>query len=154
MKKTQSYFEAALALFALLALPSVVYLAYVFPKTMALWADDERALSTIEQTLAKLSSFCQSFGLLLIPALLLTIIGCVFWAVFASKSSQQARIYAEKEALLCACAPAAYRSLWSRDKRVPGVPGSSECRHVLPGNGWRVSMWRLSFGARTHSPLA
>ena len=73
----------------LLALSGTAYLAFIFPKTMALWADQGRALSFAERSLANLSGLCQSYGLLLIPALLLVVVGGGVWAVFASMGSRQ-----------------------------------------------------------------
>lgn len=89
MKRTKGYFAGALALLAVLVLAGVVHLAFVFPKTISVWADEGRALSAAEQALANLSSFCVSFGLLLIPALLLTVVGCMVWAVLAGRSNKQ-----------------------------------------------------------------
>lgn len=84
MKKTQVLFIGVLGLLAVLALGGVIYLAFVFPKTVAVWADEGRALSVAEQTLANLSSLCVAFGLFLAPALLLGVVGCAVWAVYAA----------------------------------------------------------------------
>jgi type II secretory pathway component PulF len=87
MKKTQVYIAGALSALAALVLVGVAHLAFVFPKTMAVWKDEGRALSNVEQSLANLSGLCTSFGLLLIPILLLAVIGCGIWAVVAGKKS-------------------------------------------------------------------
>ncbi len=89
MKASQTYFAGALALLGVLALAGVVHLVYIFPKSMATWADEDRALSVAEQTIASLSDMCKSFGLFLIPLLLLVVIGCGVWAVVAGISSRQ-----------------------------------------------------------------
>ena len=83
MKKIQSCVAAVLALFGVLALAGVIHLAFVFPKTVAVWADEGRALSVVQQALVNLSSLCKSLGLLLVPVLLLAIVGCGVWAVLA-----------------------------------------------------------------------
>ncbi len=80
MKTLQAYFARVLALLGVLALAGVVYLIYIFPKTMELWIDEDRALSVAELTIARLSSACRSYGLFLIPVLLLAIVGCGVWA--------------------------------------------------------------------------
>jgi type II secretory pathway component PulF len=72
-----------------LALAVVIYLAFVFPKTVATWEEHGRSLSLLEQTFAKLSSLCTSTGFLLIPALLLVIIGSGAWALLANARSKQ-----------------------------------------------------------------
>jgi type II secretory pathway component PulF len=81
VKRIHAYIACSLVVLGALALAGVVYLGYVFPRTMAAWADHGRVLSGAEQTLANLSDLCNSFGLFVIPALLLVVIGCGFWAV-------------------------------------------------------------------------
>ena len=85
MKKTQTFVAGTLTILAVLALAGVAHLTFVFPKTMAVWADEGRPLSVVEQALANLSGFCTSFGLLLIPVLLLVVVGCGIWTVLAGK---------------------------------------------------------------------
>jgi type II secretory pathway component PulF len=89
MKRTQVLFASAVGLLAALGLAGVLYLAFIFPKTVALWADEGRALSGGEQTLANLGKICTSSGLILIPVLLLAIIGCAVWLVFATARERQ-----------------------------------------------------------------
>ncbi len=76
MKKIQTYLAGILALLGALALAGVIHLVFIFPKTMEIRADEGRALSVVEQALGNLSNLCKSFGLLLIPILVLSIIGC------------------------------------------------------------------------------
>jgi type II secretory pathway component PulF len=87
MEKTQVYIAGALTNFAVLALAGVAYLVFVFPKTLAIWADEGRALTIIEQNLANLSNLCASLGLLIIPALLLAVVGCGIWTVMAGRNN-------------------------------------------------------------------
>jgi hypothetical protein len=88
-EKGTSRFQACLAsLLALLgavAIPCVYYLTYIFPKTLAMWADQGDELSSAEVVVVQLSELCQPVGLLLMPALLFAVIGCVIWAVYARK---------------------------------------------------------------------
>jgi len=82
-KTTQIKIAAVLAVLMFGALAAVVYLAFVFPKTLALWAEQGRPLSVAEQTIANLSMFCRSFGLFLFPLLLIVVVGSVVWAAVA-----------------------------------------------------------------------
>jgi type II secretory pathway component PulF len=77
-----------LALLGAVALPFVFYLTYIFPKTLAVWADSGDEMSAGEAVVAQLSHLCKSFGLLIMPILLLAVIGCVIWAVHAHKRSR------------------------------------------------------------------
>ena len=88
-KRNQSCIAGFLALVGVLALAGVVYLSFVFPKTIEMWLDQGRRLSATEQTLADLSHLCTSFGLILIPCLLLGTIGFGVWAVMAGMGGKQ-----------------------------------------------------------------
>lgn len=83
-KQAQSHLAGISTLLVVLALAAYLYLAFVFPKTMAMWADTGQPLSVPEQIIAKLSCLCKSFGLLPIPALFLAAVGCAAWVVLAS----------------------------------------------------------------------
>ena len=74
-----------LALFSAVAIPCVFHLAYIFPKTLAMYADQGDELSSAQATVANLSELCQPFGLLIMLALFASVIGCVTWAVNACK---------------------------------------------------------------------
>jgi type II secretory pathway component PulF len=89
MKRIQTYFAGVLALISALVLAVVFYLAFIFPKTVAVWADEGRALSVVQTTLVNLSDVCKSFGLLVIPVLLLILIGCSIWAVVAGMAMKR-----------------------------------------------------------------
>jgi len=85
--KTHVCIASFCAFLAGLCLAGVVYLSFVFPKKVALWADEGRALSSADQLLANLSSLCKSSGMLLLPVLLLVVVGCAIWAVKAGKAT-------------------------------------------------------------------
>ena len=89
MKKTQTYVAGVLALLCAVLLAGVAHLVFIFPRTMAGWADEGRALPVAEQALANLSNLCKTFGLLLIPILLLAVIGFGIWAVLVAARSKQ-----------------------------------------------------------------
>jgi type II secretory pathway component PulF len=67
-----SAFAAALAVSS--------YLIFLFPKLTAVWAEQHRALSFVEQIAMNLSEFCRHFGLVLLPLLLAGIVACALWA--------------------------------------------------------------------------
>jgi type II secretory pathway component PulF len=81
----QSCLASILALLGAVAIPCVYYLTYIFPKTLAMWADQGDDVSAGAAVVIQLSQLCQPVGLLLMPALLFAVIGCVIWAVYARK---------------------------------------------------------------------
>jgi len=85
--RLHNYFAGILAILGWLALAVVAYLTFVFPKTSALWADRAQALTGFEQLLVNLSQVCGSFGLIIIPALLLLTVGCLVWVVLSGKKT-------------------------------------------------------------------
>ena len=89
MKTIQSRLAGSVALLSAFVLSGVIYLVYVFPKTMVVWADEARSLPVSKRLLVEMSQCCQSFGLILLPGLLLVVIGCGFWAVRAGVVNQR-----------------------------------------------------------------
>ena len=89
MKRAQTCIAGILMALAVLSLVGVFHLTFIFPRSMAVWADEGRALTVAEQALANLSNVCRSFGLFLIPALLLAVVGCGVWAVLAGTSARR-----------------------------------------------------------------
>lgn len=88
-KRIQSLLAGILAVLGAIALAGMFYVTYVFPKTGAVLAGQERALSITEQLLVNLSDLCKSFGILLIPALLVATIGCGVWAILAVRGNKE-----------------------------------------------------------------
>jgi hypothetical protein len=78
-----------LALISALVIAGVFHLAFIFPRTVAVWSEEGRALSVVQTTLINLSNVCKSFGLLVIPVLLLILIGCSRWAVVAGMAMKR-----------------------------------------------------------------
>ena len=66
-------------LVCLAALGGVVYLAFLFPHTVAVWAEAGRKLSHPEVLAVRLSNFCKAYGLILIPGLFLCLAGAILW---------------------------------------------------------------------------
>ena len=75
-KQTDATFAGVLLAAALAALGGAIYLAYVFPKKIAAWAESGRELSNVEALIVNLAVFCATFGFLVFPVL-----------VFGAKSS-------------------------------------------------------------------
>ena len=88
MNRIQLCVAIILALFAAVAIPCVFYLAYIFPKTLAIWADTGDDLSSVQGVVIQLSDLCQPVGFLIMLALFGSVIGCVSWAVHAGKGQQ------------------------------------------------------------------
>lgn len=65
--KQQFHTATLIVVVSALALAAVAYLGFVFPKTLAAWADQARALSLVEQLVARLSMMCSSFVVFLLP---------------------------------------------------------------------------------------
>jgi hypothetical protein len=77
---TTVVFSAAFAL--------LLYLLFVFPKVLAGWADQDRALPVMLQLLANLSMFCVSFGILLLPACVLAVMASILWIIVAARKTR------------------------------------------------------------------
>ncbi|OVE74836.1 hypothetical protein BVX97_06140 [bacterium E08(2017)] len=73
--------QTIFATIAALLLTGMAYMTFVFPKTVAQWADQGRELSSLEYMLANLSDFSTSYGLFIIPLLLIAFLGCIVWAL-------------------------------------------------------------------------
>jgi len=88
-KKTQITMASCLLSGSAILIGAIIYLASVFPKTEELWKEQERRLSATEMLIVNVSNICKTCGFILIPTLLLTIIGCATWAVFAARRNRQ-----------------------------------------------------------------
>ena len=85
-KTIQVALSAVLSLLTAGVMGFFVYLAFFFPKKMSVWAGEARALSVSEQLTCNASSFCSSFGLLLLPLLLLALLAAFVWLLIALRS--------------------------------------------------------------------
>ena len=86
-KKAQIFVAGIFAMFGALLLSGLIYLAFVFPKALKIWADEGEPLPAGIVLLANLSELSKSTGIFLIPILVLAIITCGVWAVRAGLSS-------------------------------------------------------------------
>ncbi|MCH5375223.1 MAG: hypothetical protein JJ992_14730 [Planctomycetes bacterium] len=93
MNKTmQTALAAILVILLLGAIGVVSYLAFVFPSTVAAWADQGRQLSIAEQALAEWSVTCRSHGLSVLAILLPAVIGSGIWLAIAATSHRDASL--------------------------------------------------------------
>jgi len=92
MKGTQTYVAGGLALLTALLIAGAGYLAFIFPRTMVVWAEEGRALTGFEQTLASLSNFFVNRGSILLPALLLIFIVSIAWTMIGVKRGGQGQL--------------------------------------------------------------
>ncbi|QDT47905.1 hypothetical protein Pan258_19450 [Symmachiella dynata] len=81
MRNIQTYLAGGLVLLCSVMLAGLGYFAFIFPRTTLVWAQEERALSTTEQSLVNLSEMSMSSGHKIILPLLLVFIGSVYWAI-------------------------------------------------------------------------
>lgn len=89
MSKTRTIIPSLLTLLMVLLLVGFFYLTYVFPRNLAIWEEQERALTTLEQTLANLSTVCASFGFFLVPILLFGTFALGIWALIVFINNRQ-----------------------------------------------------------------
>jgi type II secretory pathway component PulF len=71
MKKGQAVISGALAIIMAVMAGIVIYLAFVFPKALAIWEQEARELNSSQIMMANFSDFCTRYGLILLPILLL-----------------------------------------------------------------------------------
>ena len=83
MKKGQAFVAAVLALIMGAMVSAVIYLAKVFPNTLAVWEEEARELSAAQVLMANVSIFCTSYGLLILPILLVGFSASLAWLILA-----------------------------------------------------------------------
>jgi hypothetical protein len=83
-RAAQRKLATMLAAFGLLVFAGVVYLAFFFPKAIAV--SDGQSLSVPEEMVWRLSVFCKNYGLILLPLLLAELGACVLWIVLSAQN--------------------------------------------------------------------
>lgn len=83
--KVQSILAALITITGILLTSLVGYYAFIFPKTIKIWQEQEKSLSIYEQQLVQFSQFCTSFALILIPLYVLMTLAGFIWLVLALK---------------------------------------------------------------------
>ena len=90
-KTVQTRLASILALFASVACAAMVYLAFFFPKAVAVWREEGQSLTIAGRMAWELSMFCQSYGRVLLPLLGAGMGGCVLWAFLAARRRSKER---------------------------------------------------------------
>ncbi len=85
-KRMQRTFALILAGIAVLALTTVFYLAFFFPRLVAAWSMAGQTLTTFERIVSQVSFCCQVYGLILLPVLMGGFLASVLWAVILAHS--------------------------------------------------------------------
>jgi type II secretory pathway component PulF len=86
-EKAQSRIAAILTVASILIFVVILYLACFFPKKLSLRVQENRSLSVLEQFFAKASTFCTSFGWLLLLFLGAVLVGCGIWMIIIARRS-------------------------------------------------------------------
>ena len=71
MNKGQAVISGVLAIILAVMAGIVIYMAFVFPKALAIWEQEARELTSLQMMMVNLSDFCTQYGLILLPILLL-----------------------------------------------------------------------------------
>ncbi len=85
MKKGQAVISGALAIILAVMAGIVIYLAFVFPKILAIWEQEARELTSFQMMMANFSDFCIRYGLIILPVLLLGILAPSVWIILTKK---------------------------------------------------------------------
>ncbi len=73
---------------SLAVLGGVGYLTYVLPRTVEAWAEAGRELSVLQRLIVGLGSFCHTFGIFLVPLVLLFAVGSLTWLILGLTRKQ------------------------------------------------------------------
>ncbi len=88
-KRQRLVLAVVLDLVGSLMLVGFIYLAYVFPRTEALWQDQDRALPVCAVLLVNLSHFCRNFGLFLFPLFVSWSVAGGIWVMVEARKKQE-----------------------------------------------------------------
>lgn len=77
-------FSMSLALWAVM-----IYLVFVLPHQVEVWADTAQALPAATAFLISTGQLCQRFGLVLFPSLFLMTIGAAVWFIILSMTKRK-----------------------------------------------------------------
>ena len=90
MNKRANTAFAGFALVCCFAVFSVMlYLVYLFPRTVKLWEELDRDLSVFERSIVELSRFFKQFGFSLFPLILLLVAGSFAWLIISLRTKHQ-----------------------------------------------------------------
>ncbi|MBN1804137.1 MAG: hypothetical protein JW837_02690 [Sedimentisphaerales bacterium] len=85
MKKGQAVLAGAAALAMGVTAGVIIYMAFVFPKTLAVWEQEARELSGFQMMAANVSTFCTQYGLIILPVILFGFLVSSLWMILTIK---------------------------------------------------------------------
>ena len=85
MKKGQAVISGALAIILAVMAGIVIYMAFVFPKSLAIWEQEARELSSFQKLMVNFSDFSTQYGRIILPVLLLGILTLSVWMTLTIK---------------------------------------------------------------------
>ena len=80
-RKMQAGIASSALAGSVIIMGAMIYLAFAFPKTVAVWADQGRQLTAVEVFIANLSNMVKSFGFPLLGLLTLLGVASLVWLV-------------------------------------------------------------------------
>jgi type II secretory pathway component PulF len=88
-KKTQITIASCLLCCLIFPLGAVIYLAFVFPGTIRVWAVQGKRLNAAEQFTVSLSNLSRNFGLPFLGLLTLLFIASLIWLAVAIRAKRK-----------------------------------------------------------------
>ena len=89
MKKMQAVIAACVVAGSVILIGITVHLAFLFPKTVAVWADQGKQLSVLEQFMANFSNLAKVFGLPILGLLMLVTVASLVWLAVSIAGKQK-----------------------------------------------------------------
>lgn len=87
MKTVSSILAGLTALLTAALLSIAAYLAFIAPKTIATWQEEGRAISVLEKLIVTGSHACSTFGIVILPVILLAFSASIVWLIYAIKGN-------------------------------------------------------------------
>jgi type II secretory pathway component PulF len=88
-RKTQVTTASCLLGGAIILIGAVMYLGFVFPKTIAVWADQGRHPNTAEMFVVNVSNLVRVFGFPILGMLMLAIVASLVWLAVSAHSKRE-----------------------------------------------------------------
>ena len=83
MKKGQAVLAAVITLITGVMVGVVLYLTFIFPKILAVWEQEARTLSVAQMFMVNISSFCTTYGIVILPIFLIGFLASILWLILA-----------------------------------------------------------------------
>jgi len=85
MGRAASLIIRCITVLAMIAFVVVFFLTIVFPMTLSVWAEQGRELSGFWQVVANMSTFCKSYGIIILVFLMGIVVGSNIWMLIATR---------------------------------------------------------------------